>query len=285
MNKISRGIDPFGVIKEALLCWGRNLIPLTAFNSAAVAFQLGLSNALKLALRTFGAAKPYAGRSEPSVQGFILTGLFVLSIFFIGAFFALLGISYIRAIKTDKMNLAKALKDALARIVAFLKSGLLLAAFIAVGATVSALLLIFGKILYVVLLKSSGQAVAMAGLLVTSTTFVVLVIGVAWYAFFFSLGPLAAAYGHLPAVASLRASRDSIRGNAGRFLLVISSYLISYLAIGLGLYFGITRFVTHDRTVLNMIDPFMTAFLGPFGLSLWYIAYKTLTELRQARKA
>lgn len=272
-------MKPLQVCREALKAWKENLIPLVALNGVMMVLQAGL----KTYMNTLMPAQSGTAASDVSAVTIVAFGLCALVLVCVNSFLTLALINYAREPRHGRPYLFSALKDAGARVVPFLKSLFLLWAFILVGMSVAALFLGGGKIAYASLIKSSGSNIALSVLLATSTVFVVLTISVIWYSFFFSLGPLVAAYEHLPAIASLRASRDRVRGNALRYVVAIAVVGFLYFVIGFGLYGAITRF-THDKLILDMIDPLLLLVFGPLGLVVWYMSYKKLTELKQTKK-
>lgn len=268
-------MNPLQVCKEALKVWRENLIPLAAINGVMMVLQAGL----KMYMKAYAPSGVDTGTSDVEAATIIVFGICALVLVCVNSFLTLALINYARAPRQGHPYLFSALKDAMTRTVPFLKSLFLLWAFVLVGMSVAALFLAGGKIAYASLIKSSGSNIALSVLLASSTVFVVLTISVIWYSFFFSLGPLVAAYEHLPAVASLRASRDRVRGNALRYLIAIASIGILYFVVGLGLYAAITRF-THDKLILDMIDPLLLLVFGPLALVVWYVSYKKLTEMK-----
>jgi len=275
MDQTKDIISPMQILKEAGLLWAKNLIPLMSLNSLVIMIQIVLSVGIKTMLNAGGVKQ-----GELYIISFAAAGIYVIANIVVISFFCLMSFYYLRTPQPGKAMLKSAIKDAGRRLVAFLKSGLLITAFIAIGSMVAIFILAFGKILYVSLLKSAGHNAALGALLTTSTAFVVIAIAVAWYTFFFSLGPLAAAYESIPAVLSLRASRDRMRGKALRFLAALGSFVALYFIVGLGVLYGIAQF-TQDKSILNMIDPLMGIIFGPLGLAVWYVSYRRLTEARK----
>ncbi|MBI5873202.1 MAG: hypothetical protein HZB36_03565 [Candidatus Omnitrophica bacterium] len=268
-------IHPAQITKEALSLWAGNLIPLVAINATTVIAQM----ALVATLRATGPMKEAIRSGEINAASFVLFGIFVISSIVINSFLCLVALNTLRRKREARPYLLAAAKDAIKRTVPFLKSFFFVWCFIIVGIVISALFFQGGRALYALTVKSLGHGLALALLLATSTVFVVVAISVAWYSFFFSLAPLIAAYEHKPAIASLRFSRDRIRGNALRYLAAFAIIFVLYFVVGLGIYGVITRF-THNKLILELIDPDVLLVFGPAALATWYVSYKKLTELK-----
>jgi hypothetical protein len=116
----------------------------------------------------------------------------------------------------------------------------------------------------------------LAVLLTTSTVFVTLVIALFWYGFFLSLAPLIAVFEGRGPVTAIKESRRRVKRHPGAYLAALVLFLALYVLIGVGIYLTLTRF-TSERLILNMIDPFLAAFLGPLWLAIWYVSYKRLS--------
>jgi hypothetical protein len=274
-NQEGAVIHPAQITKEALSLWAGNLIPLVAINATIAIVHM----ALVATLRATGPMKEAVRSGEINAASFVLFGIFVISSIVINSFLCLVALNTLRRKREARPYLLAAAKDALQRTVPFLKSFFFVWCFIIVGLVVSALFLQGGRVLYALTVKSLGHGLALAILLVTSTVFVVVAISVAWYSFFFSLAPLIAAYEHKPAFASLKSSRDRIRSHALTYLASFAIVLVLYFVVGLGIYGAITRF-THNKLILELIDPAVLLVFGPAVLATWYAGYKKLTELR-----
>lgn len=268
-------LHPVQISKEVLSLWWKNLIPLVAIN----AVMLGIQMALATALRVLGPVQAAQRSGEINLNVSSLYGAFVAILVVVNSFLYLVAMNFIRSGRDGKPRLAQAAKDAASRIIPYLKSFFLLWAFFLIGLFVAFAFLTGGKTLYGIMTKGAGHNFALGALLAMSTVFVVAAIAVAWYGFFFSLGPLVAAFEHVSPVASLRASRDRVRGNALRLLSVVAFLVVFYFVVGLGLYAAIMRF-TRNKGILDLIDPMMFLVFGPLALVIWYVGYRRLTELR-----
>ena len=154
-----------------------------------------------------------------------------------------------------------------------MKPYFLLLSFVAVVFLIAFLVFVAGDAFY----KGPGApGIKLAVLVATSTIFVVLVLAGAWYGFFFTLAPLIGAFEKKGAWLSFRESRARIRGNALRYLAVVASFIIFYVAVGLLGYFVLTHF-SHSRFLLRKLDPAMAALFGPLWLAVWYFCYEKLT--------
>ncbi|HQP91691.1 MAG TPA: hypothetical protein PLU24_03355 [Candidatus Omnitrophota bacterium] len=276
MDDAKRTIHPVMIAKEAVLLWGKNLIPLIAMNAAAAMMQMLLGIGLKASVTWWSDM-----RGITYITNFAAMGLYVVLSICVGSFFALMSINYLRLSRIGKPVLEDVIKDAVKMLTSFFKTSLLIAAFVAIGSMISVFILTSGKVLYRVLLKSAGQGPAIGTLLTTSTVFVVLAIAIAWYTFFFSMAPIISSMEAVPAVTSFKFSRDRIRGNAWRLLSIYVVYISGYLSLGLG-SLAMVAYMTSNRTFLNMVDPLMAAIFGPLGLVVWYVSYKKLTELKNS---
>ncbi|HAJ57677.1 MAG TPA: hypothetical protein DCL35_07945 [Candidatus Omnitrophica bacterium] len=268
-------MHPVQMAKEALSLWGANIIPLVAI-SATIALA---HKAFGVVLYSTGPIQEAMKSGEINLTASLLFGVFVLVSFVVNCFLSLVAINTLRRRVEKKSFLFEAFKDAARRAVPFLKSIFFIFGFVLVGIFVALSFLAGGKAVYALAAKSLGHGLALGALLATSTVFVVLAIGVAWYGFFFSLAPLVAAYENIPAFNSLRASRDRVRGNALRYLGAMAIFVGAYFIVGLAIYGVIIRF-THDKYILNLIDPALLLFFGPLGLSIWYVSYKKLTQIK-----
>lgn len=275
LNNVRARISSVQIVREALLLWAANALPLVAMSAIMISTH-----------KIFGAILYSTGPMQEALESgeiggttSFLFGIFVLFSFLVNCFLSLAALNMLRRKKDDRLSFPGVFKDAALRLPSFLKSLFCIWGFILTGVFVAVSFLAGGRLLYTLLSKSMGHGPALGALLATSTVFVVLVISVAWYGFFFSLAPLAAAYENMPAFGSLKASRDRVRGNALRYLAAVAIFVIAYFFVGLTAYSITIRF-TQDRQILNLIDPVLLLFFGPLGLSVWYVSYKRLTELR-----
>ncbi len=263
------------ITKSAFCMWISNLFPLAAIYAALAVIQKSLS----VLFRSYGPVKQALASRDLSAPVAVMFGLFVLLNAIVGVFFTLVAINTLRREAAGKPFLLEAVKDAAGRLASFFKAFLALCGFVFVGLFLSSFFLEGGKALYAFTSKGGNYNLALGILLVSSTIFVVLVIAVAWYGFSFSLAPLVAAYEQKTPIASIKASRDRVRGNALKYLCAVAAGFLFYLVFGLGVLVLITRF-THDRQVLNMLDPAMFVLFGPLWLAAWYASYTKLTELK-----
>lgn len=269
-------IHPWAIFKESLSVWGRNFLALTAISCVSVMCSM-LLRLQKPFLYSKQASGPLGSAGVFGPLAFIAP----VALIFIGAFLSFLMIQCIRAAKDnkgaaaiDKTASPVSLKD-------FLKSYSLILLFFIGVVLFGAFVLEAGRMFNV---RSAAYGVKPGLIVSTSLVFVVCFIAASWYAFFFSLGPLIAAFEKASPVASLKASRARIKGNALRYLAAMVFVALLYFGIGLFTYFVVTRF-THDRfvrieLVLNMIDPFGQALFGPLWVVAWFISYRRLSELK-----
>jgi hypothetical protein len=261
-------IHPIGIYKESFFVWLKNLIPAAALYSLNFFFS-----------RILQLSKPMSGSIDASPINLALTVLFVIELLMfavLNCFFSLIIINYLRDSREKKASFAAAFEEARRSIVSYLKAVILLFVF---GAGLMFLAVVFfwvGKYPYGT--PAAGQGGRVGVLLATSTASVVLIIGAAWYSFFFSLAPLVAAFENKGPVAAFRESRRRVRGNALRYLAVLVLATVLYVAVGLIALFIVMRF-THARRILNLVDPALAALLGPLWLAIWYQTYRKLTEL------
>lgn len=264
-------IHPWAIFKESVSVWGRNFLVLTAISCVNVMCSM-LLRLPKSPLYSKQDSASLSSAGGPGLLAFIATAALIL----ISVFLSFLMIQYIRAAKDNKGTAPIALPSSPSSLKDFLKSYCLILLFFIGVVLFGAFVLEAGRVLNA---KSAAYGVKLGLILSTSLVFVICLIAASWYAFFFSLGPLIAAFEKTSPVVSLKVSRARIKGNALRYLAAMVFVALLYFGIGLFAYFVVTRF-THDKLVLNMIDPFGQALFGPLWVVAWFISYRKLTETR-----
>ncbi len=253
------------VFREAMPLWGRNLVPLVVINSVYV-----------LCAKGFRLFVPFAELCREAGPSFFISSLFIVmlaAVVFLGLFIGLIILCYLREVSVGKkIAWPSVFKDALASYFSYIKTFFLQCGFIlGLGAT-GLLFWTGGNFFY------SGHApwaLRIIMLVSTSTIFVALVIAAAWYGFFFSLGPLIAAFEKKGPWASMLESRFRIKGNALRYLSTLIIYFVLFWGIGLTAVFAASF---TNRAFLNAIDPIMAAFFGPLLFIIWFVNYRRLSE-------
>ncbi len=265
MQETGTAVNPFGILKTAIRAWIGCLLPAVAVSCVSVFL------ARLLRLNVMGGLQ---GR-EPSL---ITAGTFFFQLvvfLVVNALVSLLIISLIRMNLDGKKDATfrEAWRAAVPALAPYLRVlvGLVLCAATVLGA--GATVLALGQN-YCASCGVSGPK--MAVLLTTSTVFVTLVIALIWYGFFLSLAPLIAVFEGRGPVSAIKESRRRVKRHPGAYLAALVLFLALYVFIGVGIYVTVTRF-TSERLILNMIDPFLAAFLGPLWLAIWYASYKRLS--------
>ena len=212
----------------------------------------------------------------------VFTVLFYLEIFvFIGlhAFLNLMIFYFLRD-QARLVSFPSAFEDAKRRIGPYLKAYFFLLALVLIYLAVAYIFLVVGHFLYASRQVALDHQLKLAVLLISSTIFVVLFMAGFWYGFFFSLGPLIAAFEGKSASVSLRESRFRVKGNALRFLAALLFVILVYIVVGLAGYFVI-KYFTHSRFVLRMIDPVLATLFCPLGLAVWLVTYQRLSAIKK----
>ena len=274
-------IHPVKIFKDALSAWSGNLIPIIAFYSINI-FLAKILQLSSFACGLSGASPAAGGAGWINLSLTIFFGVAVLLVLVLNSFFCLMVIHYLKARPQGRPSFVSVFEEARNGIVPYVRALFLLLIFIFVVTLVGFLFYMAGSAFY----GSGGvgaRGFKMSVLLLTSTVFVVLFIAACWYGFFFSLAPLVAAFEKKRPLDSMRESRRRVKGNAMRYALAFLFYILTYVAVGLAAYFGLTR-LTHDKFILDFLDPVMGTLFGPLWLAVWFISYQRLAELKAGIK-
>jgi len=262
---------PVGVLKEAFSVWFKNLIPVVALFCINIFF-----------IRVLQLSKAMSGSVETSWVNLLLTILFgieVLAVFVLNCFVVVLILNYFKNAGEARVVFVSVFEEAKKGVIAYLKAFLLLGLFVIIFFIIAIMCLSAGRAFYGTQTVSYG--IRMAVLLAASTVFVVLAISTVWYGFFFSFAPLVAAFEKKGPWASMQESRLRMKGHALRYLFCVVGYLLAYLCVGLMALF-ILKQLTHERRILNLLDPALSALFMPFWYAIWWKAYQRLSELKKS---
>ncbi len=266
MGEDARGFDVRAVWRLSLSVWARHLIVFTALSSLSY-FGLKL---LRGAKRATGWFMPEAA---PWVTAGILL-LLVLALVAVQGFVTLLIIGHFRRFsRAAGLVFSEVFVEARRSWGRYVLSVILLLSLALFGLTLAVALIEAGRMLYV------ADQTNLTGLVATHLAAVIFIIALGWYGFYFSLGPLVAAYETKGPFAAFRESRRRIRGQVLGYMLTLSLFAFGYMVIGLSLYFGLTA-LGAGRGFLSWVDPAMLILFSPLWLAVWYTSYDHLTRLK-----
>ncbi len=268
MGGDARGFDVRAVWRLSLSVWARRIVVFTALSGLSY-FCLEL---LREAKRTLGLFLP---ESAPWMMAGALL-LLVLAWVAVQGFVTLLIIGHFRCFSGGgRLVFSDVFVETRRSWGRYVASVILLLGFALFGLALAVALLEAGRMLYV------ADRSNLVGLVATHLAAVIFIIALGWYGFYFSFGPLIAAYEAKGPIAALRESRRRIRGRALGYLATLSLFALGYMAVGLSFYFGLTA-LGAGRGVLSWVDPAMLALFSPLWLAIWHASYDHLTRLRSA---
>jgi hypothetical protein len=264
-------LHPVGVLKEAAQAWIKNFIPVTVLYGLVIVFAKSISF-----------LKPLTGGAQTGWKAWGMSAAFfayVAAVVVINSFVTLIILRYLEA-TTEKLSRPfDAVWVPVRRLAPYLKAFVAWIGFIFLVAGIALLFVWGGNELRNATHSSISNTIKMGVLLGASTMFVILIILAAWYGFFFSLAPLVASYEGKGPFVSLMESRRLIRGNAFQYLVSFVMVFILHILVGVGILFIMTRF-THERRLLNIVDPAIASAFGPLWVAAWYMVYKKLREIK-----
>ena len=266
MGEDARGFNVRAVWQLSLSVWARHLIVFAALSSLSY-----------FGLKLLRGAKRASGWLMPEAAPWMTAGvllLLVLAWVAVQGFVTLLILGHFRRFsRAARLVFSEVFVEARRCWGRYVLSVILLMGLALFGLTLGVALLEAGRMLYV------ADHSNLTGLVATHLAAVVFIIALGWYGFYFSLGPLVAAYEAKGPLAAFRESRRRIRGHVLGYMLPLSLFALGYLAIGLSLYFGLTA-LGAGRDAVSWVDPVMLVFFSPLWLALWYTSYDHLTQMK-----
>ncbi len=264
---------PLAVWGQALNLWTRNLVPLVALSS------LGL-----LLARMLKASRPLFSLEPVSSANVALSVFFVIELLaalVANALLSLLIIHYVKGCAAGRVIFAELFDAAKKDLFYYIRVVLLLMIFLFAAINLAAFSLGLGETIF---RGPGGDFGLKLGILVASGTFfVVTAISIFWYGFFFSLYPLVAAFERTGALEAIKQSRRRVRGNAWRYLATLVLFFLGYLGLGI-LVYKVLSGLPVGRFAINAIDPLMLMVFSPLWLTLWYLSYEKLTEIKATQQ-
>ncbi|MFH0876770.1 MAG: hypothetical protein V1863_00920 [Candidatus Omnitrophota bacterium] len=265
-----RAIQPVAIFKDGALAWARRFIPVTIISCASV-----LITSL---LYLYPVPSSWALSLGPAMAK--LAAAFYFLVFFcvvaVTSLLSLMILVFYDASIPGRFSFAVACREALKRLAGFLKSYALIAVFFFGLSNLGQYVYLAGRYFYSPQIVGQPLWLKLGVLLAASTFFVTCLIAACWYTFFFSLAPLVGGYEGTGLWESLRQSRRRIRGNALRYLGVMLMPILCYMGIGLVLFRAAIK-TGCQNNILILIDPAVSAVLGPLILAVWFVCYRELS--------
>lgn len=261
-------LSPLGVLKSALWKWRKNAVAVVAIYS----LTLFLTQALKFYLtisRSFG-----VHFGEWAVL--VFSAIMCVGVFFVNTFISLMVIQYFLNSGASSISFDRAFDGARQHFFDYFKSFLLCVVIVFTLAGFGLFFFVAGGMYFG---PHAPGGVKIPALLLTSLAAVVLWIAFAWYAFFFSLAPLIAAFEHKGAGVSLQLSKSRIKQCPWRYLLTLLSAVALYFSVGM-LFYVVTAVLIKAKNLLAWIDPVTMALWAPLWLGAWVFSYQKLTEMK-----
>lgn len=270
MSEDAKGFDVRAVWRLSLSVWARHLIVFVALSSLSYFF-----------LHLLRGAKGASAWLLPEAAPWMAAGVFLLLVLVwiaVQGFVVLLIIDHFRCFSRGARPVfSEIFVEARRSWGRYVLSVILLLGLALFGLTLAVALLEAGRMLYV------ADQTNVTGLVATHLAAVIFIIAMAWYGFYFSLGPLVAAYEAKGPFAAFRESRRRIRGQALGYMLALTLFIFGYIAVGLSAYFGVIR-LGGGNAALSWVDPAMLMLFSPLWLAVWYASYEHLTRLKTETK-
>lgn len=262
-------IQPLVIFKEGVLAWFRHFVPMTIISCASVLIATLLYAPQPVLEFVF--LGPMAIK-----MAWVFYLLVMLSVVILTSLLSLMMLVYCDTSVFGRLSFALACRESVKRLAGFLRAFAVIVVFFFGLSSLGQYVYLAGRYFYSPQIAGSPLGFKLAVLLAASTFFVACLIAACWYTFFFSLAPLIGGYEGLGPREALRQSRRRIRGNALRYLATILMPILCYMGIGLALFYVAIK-TGCQNNILILIDPVVSAVVGPLVLSVWFKSYKKLS--------
>jgi len=266
MSETKQGFDVVGVWRACLSVWARHIVVFAALSSVAY-----------FALKLLRGGKRAVGWLLPEASALAYAGVLIVLVLLwvtVQGFLSLLILAHFRRLSRGAaLSFGECFTEARRAWGRYVLNVLMLLGLAFFGLSLSLMLIEAGRMLYV------ADQTNMMSLVATHLAAVIFIIAMGWYGFYFSLAPLVGAYESRGPLDAFRESRRRIRGRATGYMVALSLFGLGYMALGLGLYYGLTH-AGCSPDALSWVDPVMLVLFAPLWLALWHTSYERLTQLR-----